>query len=104
MCAAPKGNQYAKGNKGGRRPSPKEEIWHLDKWKHDTLIEKLEAKIRKKKYSIRDVWLLKALKGNEPILKQAANKVLADLHDVRGQDGGDFVIRWQSPENKKVDS
>lgn len=87
---APKGNQHAKGNPGGGRPSLKETLWHLEKWEKDSLVDELEAKVASKKYSIRDIWLLRALKGSEPILKQAADKVLADLHDLRGKDGADL--------------
>jgi len=75
------------GNKGGGRPSVKETEWHLNKWQEDTLVEELEQKILSKKYSIRDMWLLMALKGNDKIIRQAADKVLANLIDLRGKDG-----------------
>jgi len=84
MRGAPEGNQYAKGNKGGGRPSLKETLWHKEKWENDEEVRKLESKVASGKYSIRDVWLLKALKGNDAILKQAADKVLADLIDFQG--------------------
>lgn len=86
-----KGNSNAKG-----RPGIKETIWHKEKWELDQLVEQLETKIASKVYSIRDVWLLKALKGNDAILKQAADKILADLHDVRGDGGGPIVVQWLS--------
>ena len=80
----PKGNP---GNKGGKpgfsgRPSVKETMWHKDKWEQESLLNALETKIASGRYSIRDMWLYKALRGDIAILKQAADKVLADLHDV----------------------
>jgi len=84
MQGAPKGNTFAKGNSGGGRPSVKETVWHRDKWEVDEQVRKLEEKIATGVYAIRDVWLLKALKGNDAILKQAADKVLADLVDMTG--------------------
>jgi len=82
-----KGHRLSVGNKGGRRPTEKEEFWHLEKWKIDTFVNKLKEKIASGCYSIRDRWLLMALEGNVVITKQAADKILADLHDVRGKDG-----------------
>lgn len=94
MCALI-GNKNAVGNRGGRRPSPKEEIWHLEKWQRDTAIDELEKKIASKVYAIRDVWLLKALKGDGVILKQAADKILADLHKHTGEGtNGEILVKW----------
>jgi hypothetical protein len=79
----PKGNPGNKGNRNATgRPSIKETEWHLAKWEEDSLVEELEQKILSKKYAIRDMWLLMALKGNDKIIRQAADKVLADLHDI----------------------
>ena len=77
---APKGNKYAVGNPGGGRPTAKETFWHRDRWEMDSKLKELEEKIASKKYAIRDMWLYQALIGNDKILQQAANKVLADLH------------------------
>lgn len=89
--AAPKGNKNGLGNKGGRRPSEKEMEWHKEKWESDSLVKELEKKIESKVYSVRDVYLLRALKGDKIILKNLADKVLANLHDIRGADGKDLL-------------
>lgn len=107
--AAPKGNKNAVGNRGGGHPTHTETIWHRGKWENDEKVRELEEKIASGVYAIRDVWLLKALKGNDAILKQAADKVLADLHDVTS-DGKSInqpptpeqVIRF-SKRHEKVD-
>ena len=79
----PRGNPGNKGNRHATgRPSNKETQWHLAKWQEDSFIEMLEAKIESKVYSIRDMWLLMALKGNDKIIRQAADKVLANLVDI----------------------
>lgn len=80
----PKGNP---GNKGGRRPSAYEElqnaIWHHDKWEVDSDVPALQEKLKTGKYSVRDVFLAKALQGNERVLSIFANKLLPDLVDVK---------------------
>lgn len=87
MKGAPKGNTFAKGNKGGRRPSAYEEvqnaIWHSEKWEIDSDVPALQAKLKTGKYSVRDVFLAKALQGNERVLGIFANKLLPDLVDVK---------------------
>lgn len=94
MKGAPKGNKYAKGNKGGGRASAYQElqeaVWHADAWKIDSDVPALQAKLKTGKYSVRDVFLAKALQGNERILGIFANKLLADLVDVRGKDGAEL--------------
>lgn len=75
-------NKGKKGNKGGGSHTVKDSIWHRERWELNNKVKELEAKIASGIYAIRDVWLLKALKGNDQILKQAADKNLADLHDV----------------------
>lgn len=92
--AAPKGNKNGLGNRGGGRVSEKEEHWHLDKWRKDTLIKELAAKIESGCYSVRDMFLFKALTGNEKLMTVLANKLLADLHEVAGKDGGPIQISW----------
>lgn len=78
----PNGNP---GNKGGRRKSAYQErqdaIWHDEKWRIETDVPVLKAKLETGKYSVRDVFLAKALQGNERILGIFANKLLPDLHD-----------------------
>lgn len=79
---APKGNKFAVGNKGGGRPSHKETAQHSEKWWLEHDIQALEEKIASKKYSPWDVYRLRALKADPQILKNWADKVLADLHNV----------------------
>lgn len=78
---APKGNKNALGNSGGRPPTKKEQIWHKEKWEEDTKVRELESKIASGEYSVKDVYLLKALKADTVILKNMADKVLATLID-----------------------
>lgn len=86
------------GNKGGgRKPESverKDKIWLKEKWEQDSMLEALKEKLKSGKYSIRDVFLAKALQGNERILNVCANKMLPDLHELAGQDGGPLVIKW----------
>ena len=88
---APEGNKYATGNRGGRRKSAYEEmrdaIWHKEKWEIETDVPVLQDKLKTGTYSVRDVFLAKALQGNDKILCVFANKLLADLVDLRGKDG-----------------
>lgn len=83
----PKGNPGNKGNKNATgRPSVKETIWHKEKWEMDSKVRELEAKIATGVYSVRDVYLLKALKADPVILKNLADKVLANLLDISNSD------------------
>jgi hypothetical protein len=94
--AAPKGNKNGLGNKGGGRLSKKEEEWHLDKWENESSFEELTLKIASGKFSVRDRYLWKALSGNEVILKNMADKILADLHEHSGKGGGAIELSWSS--------
>jgi hypothetical protein len=80
--AAPKGNKNGLGNKGGGRISIKDEIWHKNVWELETNVRELESKIATGVYSVRQVYQLKALKADTVILKNIADKVLANLVDV----------------------
>lgn len=95
-------NKGTAGNKGGRRPTEKEEIWHSEKWEIDSDVPELQAKLKTGKYSVRDVFLAKALQGNERILGIFANKLLADLVDVRGKGGGAIVLSLSDEEKDDV--
>jgi hypothetical protein len=79
----PKGNPGNKG--GGRGPvslEMRDRYWHLNKWESETKTAELTAKIKSGVFSVRDVFLLKALQGNERILKVFSDKVLPDLTDI----------------------
>lgn len=87
-----KGHKKSVGNKGGGRASAFEElknaVWHVDKWEVDSDVPALQAKLKTGKYSVRDVFLAKALQGNERVLSIFANKLLPDLidHTTNGKD------------------
>lgn len=88
---ARKNNKGSKGNKGGGRLSAYEEWqnaeWHANAWEVDSDVPVLQAKLKSGKYSVRDVFLAKALQGNERILGIFANKLLPDLvdHTTKGE-------------------
>lgn len=81
---AAKGNQNAKGNKGGTgRPSAYKEKENAEKllkaFFSDNDQEKLEAKIRTGKYSIFDRLVLTAMEGDTRILSNLSNKVFPEI-------------------------
>ena len=90
---APKGNDFAKGNPGGGRPSVKETEWHIKLFKgvpqvDGTIeplydLEKLKAKVKTGKFTGADMYALRVMTGDTMILKNLADKVLADLHDLK---------------------
>ena len=98
-----KGHKQSIGNPGGRRPSVKETEWHQKLWSNDQEVRRLEAKIASGVYAGRDVYALKVLKADTAILKNLADKILANLVDLRGKDGekldGVFIL----PSKKDVE-
>ena len=66
--AAPKGNKYAIGNRGGGRLNVKEQEKHKEAWTQDEDIVVLEAKVLSKKYSPWDMYRLRALKGDQKVM------------------------------------
>lgn len=82
------GNKNAVGSKGGgRKPLAVEweqARWLQEKWKDDTSKSALITKIKSGHYSIRDMFLFKALAGSEPILRSIADKLLPDKIDLSG--------------------
>jgi hypothetical protein len=101
---APKGNNFAAGNAGGGRPSKKESIWHKEIWENKTKVRELEAIIATGEYSVRDVYLLRALKADSVILRNLADKVLATLidHTTNGHDLPSPIYGGQSVGPKDV--
>jgi len=101
--SAPKGNKNAIGNKGGRRPAEKEMQWHKEIWVNETPVRDLEKKISSGKYSVRDVYLLKALKADTAILRNLADKVLATLvdHTTDGEKLSSSVLMYPSQKDVK---
>lgn len=91
MKGAPKGNQYAKGNKGGGRKSAYEELADaLDAHKiffEEHSQEELEAKIQSGKFSIKDRFLLNAMEGDTSTVLKAYQKAVPDMidHTTKGE-------------------
>ena len=100
--AAPKGNKYAIGNRGGGRLNVKEQEKHKEAWFSDDDVVALEAKVLSKKYSPWDMYRLRALKGDQKVLVNWANKVLADLHDVDLRGKIDTTVTNISPETQEA--
>jgi hypothetical protein len=92
-------NHGKKGNKGGRRPTEKEEQEHLAAWFRFEDIEKLKKCIQSKKYSPWDMYRYLALSGDNRILQNWANKVLADLHEVKST--AQLVLSSEETEERK---
>lgn len=66
----------------GMRFSYKEEAKHVEAFWADEEIKKLEEKIASGTFSIWDRYRLLCLKGDQKILNNLANKVLADKTDI----------------------
>lgn len=79
--SAPIGNKNALGNRGGGRKSAFDEIkeaeWLTDAWSCDQDVEALRNKIEVDQvYSVKDMLLWKALKGNVTALRRFADAIL----------------------------
>lgn len=77
-------------------------VWHAEKWQTDEEVQALIEKIKRGKYSIRDVVLFRCLTDGlkaggkaEPLLIKFMDKILADLHQHQGAGGGPVLITWQ---------
>lgn len=83
---APKGNQYAKGNPGGGRPSAYKERqdaeWHELVWKSVQDVSELENKIATKKYAGRDIAALRLLKGDKYLIGKFMDKLVPNKLDI----------------------
>lgn len=100
----PKGNP---GNKGGGRKSAYQEFldaqWHNEKWVKKTDLEKLSARIKSGKYSVRDVYLYKAMTGkSDRILASFGDKILPDISMMIGASGGAVEIDFLGEAEKRV--
>lgn len=75
------------GNKGGGRKSAYQERqdaeWLASVWTGDIDRAELARKIATKVHSVRDVYLFKALMGNDRILESIADKILPDKVDLK---------------------
>lgn len=83
---APKGNQFAKGNRGGSRKSAYQEradAIMLEKMFMDEMSkEEVQKKLASGKYSLKEVFVSKAFAGNERMLLAMFNKLFPDKTDV----------------------
>lgn len=85
---APKGNTFAKGNKGGSRKSAYDEVqdaeWHHFAWQKDTNLKQLRKKIKSGVYSGRDMAALMLLEGNKYIVAKFLDKLVPSKEDPGG--------------------
>ena len=102
-----KGNKVAKGNKGGGRKSAYEEFldaqWHKGVWDNPTALEELGKKIASGVYSVRDIFLYKALAGkSDRVLGIFANKILPDISMMISPTGNDVQINLVGEAEKRA--
>ena len=102
---AEKGNNYAKGNKGGGRKSAYEEVsdatWLCSVWNTEQDYSALKEKVETtKSYSVKDMMLWRALNGDTQLLKAMADKMLPDKQDARSETHQNTiqVLNYQSQE------
>ena len=83
-----KGNKAAAGHDGsntGRKSAYSEfqDAKFMDEvWRNAQDVEKLEEQVRSKHYSVRDITVLRVLKGSERLMTKFMDKLVPDLHDV----------------------
>lgn len=96
---AKKGNQNAKGNKGGGRKSSYQEMAEAQRL-HKNFFEpknlkKLQKQIEDGTYSGEDMFVLKLLQGNTRLLEATISKIWGDkvdLNDSAKKSLADFLI------------
>ena len=85
--AAAKGNQNAKGNKGGGRKSAYQEladVKELHSFWHDIHdIDKLSEELKSRKFRGRTRVLLSFLTGNERVTVEILKKIFPDLQNIQ---------------------
>jgi len=74
------------GNKGGGRPSAYKEKSRAEfaakLWEDEQVIDILKAKVQSGVYSAKDIFSLKVLTGNEPLMKELVKKLFPDMIDI----------------------
>lgn len=99
----PRGNP---GNKGGGRKSAYQEFldaqWHNAKWMKTTDFAKLEKRINSGKFSVRDMYLYKAMKGNDRLLARFGDKILPDISMMIGASGNAVEVDLVGEALKRV--
>lgn len=84
------------GNKGGGRKSAYQELadakllWEV--FTKPMTVEKIKKRIESGKYSIKDVWILKARQGNEKFIQQIVHKLFPDRKEIGGEGGGPIAV------------
>lgn len=93
---APKGSKNAAGNKGGGRKSAYQEYLdaqkHYQAWTQPQDLNALVKRIKSRKYSVWDVFVMRALKADPRILAKFADKIMPDLTMLMGPGGGAIEI------------
>lgn len=87
---APLGNKYGRGKKGrsGRKSSFQEMADAQELYKmffSDQDVEKLQEKIKTRKFSVKTLMMMKALAGNERDRIEMFKKVFPDNLNIQGQ-------------------
>lgn len=83
-----RGNQFAKGNKGGGRKSKYQEmqdatfLWDIFLNKYST--EEIKKKLRRGKFSVKDMWISKLVGGNDKLLAMLVHKLFPDRIEHSG--------------------
>lgn len=94
-----------KGNKGGGRKPAKTERLDL-KFLEDLFLGKMkkseiEELIKSGTYSIKDVYVAKAIAGNEKIINQIVNKIFANKTEISGPGGKPIGVKFELDEKSK---
>lgn len=80
------------GNKGGGRPSAYQERANADilveLWENGIDKDELKKRLASSKHSLKDVFIAKALQGNEKVLIAIFQKIYPDKVDL----GGSFLV------------
>jgi hypothetical protein len=103
--AAPKGNQNAKGNRGGGRKSAYQEI--ADAFDAYAIFfadydqEELEGKIRTGKFSLKDRLILTGMEGDTAILAKTLHKAVPDMVEHSGKGGAPITVEISEAVAKK---
>lgn len=102
-----KGNKLSAGVSEGKtgRPSAYQEYLnaqaHYQSWTRPQSVAELEARIKSKKYSVWDVFLLKALKADPRVLAKFADKIMPDLTMLMGPTGGAVEVDLKGEAKKR---
>jgi len=97
-------NFHGKKGRSGRKSAYQEHLdaqQHYQAWTLPQDVEELEKRIKSKKYSVWDVFLLKALKADPRILAKYSDKVMPDLTVLMGPTGGAIAVDLKGEAKKR---